>query len=93
MQSMRSPKDVLEAWKRESDACAGVIFMSLPINGPVVSGALKQDAVDAIMRVVWHRIDAPNKEEVLWKNLNDIKKYTADLVDETVSKDWERAAV
>lgn len=44
------------------------------------------------MRIVWHRIDAPNKEEVLWKNLNDIKKYTADLV-KTVTKDWERAVV
>lgn len=92
MQSARSPEDVLEAWKLESDACAGVIFMSLPINGPAVSGTLKQEAVDAIMHVVWHRIDAPGKEEVLRKNLEDVKKHTADLVDKTVAWGWERAA-
>lgn len=42
------------------------------------------------MRVIWFRIDTPGKEEVLWKNRDAVKKYTADLVDKAVAENWER---
>ena len=42
------------------------------------------------MRVVWFRIDTPDKEEVLWKNRDAVKKYTSDLVDKAVAENWKR---
>lgn len=89
MKSVQS-SEFLEAWKRKSDECADYIFLSLWIDGPSVSGELKQAAIDEVMRLVWHRIDAPNKADAVWENLNDIKKYTAELVDKVVAERWER---
>ena len=88
---MISSENLLEAWKRESEACADSIFMSLWIEGPAVSGEVKREAVEGIMRIVWCRIHDPDKDEVLWKNLDYIKKYTADLVDKIVAERWEQA--
>ena len=73
MPKVLSPEEFLEAWKKESDACARVIFGSVPVRGPVLSGDLKRQAVETIMRVVWYRIDAPDKEEVLWQNRDPSK--------------------
>lgn len=88
--SGRSSKEFLEAWKKKSDEHAEVVFMSVWIDGPAASGALKQAAVDALMRAVWSRIDAPGKEEMLRKNWDEVEKYTADLVDKTVAERWTR---
>lgn len=88
--SGQSAKKFLEAWKRESDEHAEVVFMSVWIDGPDVSGALKQAAVDALMRAVWSLVDAPDKEEMLRENWDEIEKYTADLVDKTVAERWTR---
>ena len=90
MQKAPSLDEFLEVWKKESDARVGVIFASLPIKSPVISGELKRQAIEAIMRVVWFRIDTPDKEEVLWKNRDAVKKYTSDLVDKTVAENWKR---
>ena len=90
MQKALYSEEFLEAWKKESDAWVDVIFASVPIEGSVLSGKIKQQAVEAIMRVVWFRIDTLGKEEVLLKNLDIVKKYTADLVDRVVAKDWKR---
>ena len=90
MQKPLSSDEFLEVWKKESDARVGVIFASLPIRGPSISGELKRQAVEAIMRVVWFRIDTPDKEEVLWKNRDAVKKYTSDLVDKAVAENWKR---
>ena len=90
MQKVPSSEEFLEDWKKESEAWADVIFASVPIEGPVLSGEMKRQAVEAIMRVVWYRIDTPDKEETLWKNLYAVKKYTADLVDRVVAEDWKR---
>ena len=55
-----------------------------------MSGDLKRQAVETIMRVVWYRVDAPDKREILRKNLDDVKKYASDLVDRVVAEDWKR---
>ena len=90
MESVQSSEEFLEAWKRESAACVDNIFMSLWIDGPTVSGALRQEAVEDVMRIVWYRVDAPDKEEALRKNLDAVKKYTGDLVDKAVHERWQR---
>ena len=88
--SGQSSKEFLKAWKIKSDEHAEVMFMSIWIDGPAVSGALKQAAIDAVMRAVWSRVDAPDKEKLLRENWDEIEKYTADLVDKTVSERWTR---
>ena len=85
-------EEFLEAWKRESDECARIVFATVWIEGPSVSGALKQAAVDSIMRAVWSRVDARGREELLRKNWDEVEKYTADLVDKTVAERWKRVA-
>ena len=82
-------KDFLEMWKRESDKCAGDIFAVLPIEGPTVSGTLKQEAVEAVMRFVWPRIHEQGEPDALRENWDAIEKYTADLVDKVVAERWE----
>ena len=89
MQRALTADEFLEAWKRESDGCTDVIFGSLPIEGPVLSGEMKQEAVEAIMRVVWFLVDTPNKEEALRKNWDAVEKYTSDLVDKAVAENWK----
>lgn len=86
----QSSKEFLEAWKRKSDEHVEVVFMSIWIDGPAVSGALKQAAVDALMRAVWSLVDAPDKEEMLRENWDEVEKYTADLIDKTVAERWTR---
>lgn len=78
----------LEAWKKESDECVGGIFMSLPIDGPSVSGELKEAAVEAVMRIVWCRLDVP--EGALRDNLRAVEEYTSALVDKAVAERWAR---
>ena len=83
-------KDFLEMWKRESDKCAGDIFAVLPIEGPTVSGTLKREAVEAVMRFVWPRIRKQGEPDALRENWAAIEKYAADLVDKVVAERWER---
>lgn len=83
-------QEFLDMWKRESVKCTDSIFLSLPIEGPTVSGALKQHAIDAVMRTVWSRVYEPGEPDAIWENLDAIKKYTADLVDKAVAERWER---
>lgn len=83
-------KDFLEVWKRESDKCANGIFAVLPIEGPTVSGTLKQEAVEAVMRFVWPRIREPGEPDALRENWAAIEKYAADLVDKVVAERWAR---
>lgn len=90
MQSVLSSEEFLEVWKKEAEAWADVIFASVPVRGPVLSGKLKEEAVEVIMRVVGCYVDTPDKEKALWKNLDAIKEYTSDLVDRTVAENWER---
>ena len=93
MRKAASSEEFLEAWKKESDEWAWGIFTSLPITGPAIRGALKEEAIDDIMRVVWFRIKGMTNEErreALWANLDAIKKHTSDLVDRTVAERWER---
>lgn len=42
------------------------------------------------MSVVWFRVDASDEEEVLWKNLDSVKKHIAGLV-KAVAENWKRA--
>ena len=85
-----SREQFLQAWKRESDECVGSIFSSLPIDGPVVSGALKEAAIEDVMRTVWARIDAP--DGALWANREAIREYTSALVDKAAAERWARVA-
>ena len=82
-------KDFLEMWKRESDKCAGDIFAVLPIEGPTVSGTLKQEAIEAVIRFVWCRTYKPGEPDAAWENWDAIEKYSADLVDKVVAERWE----
>ena len=68
-----SREQFLQAWKRESDECVGSIFSSLPIDWPVVSGALKKAAIEDVMRTVWALIDAP--DGALWANREAIRVH------------------
>lgn len=43
------------------------------------------------MSVVWFRVDASGEEEVLWENLDSVKKHIAGLVDKAVAENWKRA--
>lgn len=76
----------LEAWKKESRLCVGGIFVTLPIDGPAVSGALKEAAIDDLMRTVWARIDAP--DGALWDNRKAVREHASALIDEAVAERW-----
>ena len=97
MRKAASSEEFLEAWKKESEKCAGGIYMSLPIRGPEIHGDLKEAAIDSIMRVVWFRVgwDMPGDErrKAMRANLDAIKEYTSDLVDRTVAETWARRPV
>ena len=97
MQKVVSSEEFLEAWKKESEKCAGGIYMSLPITGPAIHGDLKEDAIEDIMRVVWFRVgqDMPSDErrKAVRANFDAIKEYTSDLVDRTVAETWARRPV
>ena len=80
-------------WKRESEKCAGDIFVVLPIYGPIVSGTLKQEAIKAVMRFVWCRTHNAKRPDALRANWTAIEKYSADLVDKVVAERWERVTV
>ena len=84
----------VEEWKKESEKYAGGIFMSLPIDTPEICGDLKEDAVEDIMRVVWFRVgeDMPvdERREAVRANLDELKRYTSELVDRTVAERWAR---
>lgn len=91
---VRPYEEFLEEWKKESDKWAGGIFTSLPIHAPEIHGDLKEEAVEDIMRVVWFRVGKDMTDEergkVLRANLDEIKRYTSELVDRTVEERWER---
>lgn len=89
--SAQYAREFLEVWKSACEEHAETMFMSLRIEGPTVSGDLKRAAVEAVMRIVWGRVNLPHKEEVLWANLDEAKRYAADLVDRLVAEKWERA--
>ena len=77
-------------WERESDKCAGGIFAVLSIESPTVSGTLKQEAIEAVIRFVWCRTYKPGEPDAAWENWDAIEKYAADLVDKVVAERWER---
>ena len=76
-------------WERESDKCAGGIFAVLSIESPTVSGTLKQEAIEAVIRFVWCRTYKPGEPDAAWENWDAIEKYSADLVDKVVAERWE----
>lgn len=87
------PYGKFEEWKKESEKCAGGIFTSLPIRAPEICGDL-EDAAEDIMRVVWFRVGEYMTDEergkALRANLDEIKRYTSELVDRTVAERWKR---
>lgn len=94
MQKAASSEDFLEAWKKESEKCAGGIFTSLPIRGPEIHGDLKEDAIEDIMRVVWFRVgrdmSVDERRKAVRANFDALKQYTSELVDRTVAERWAR---
>lgn len=84
-------REFLKVWKKACDEHAGMVFMSLRIEGPAVSGELKKSAVEAVMRIVWGRVNLPYKEEALWENLDEAEGYASDLVDKLVAERWEHS--
>ena len=94
MQKAVSYGEFLEEWKKVSEKCAEGIYMSLPINAPEIHGDLKEDAIEDIMRVVWYRVGKgmtdDEKYKALRPNLDEIKKFTSELVDRTVAEAWAR---
>ena len=94
MQKAVSYAEFVEEWKKESEKCAGGIYMSLPIEGPEIYGDLKEEAVEDIMRVVWFRVgeDMPvaERRKAVRANFDELKRYTSELVDRTVAEAWAR---
>ena len=84
----------VEEWKKVSAKCAEGIYMSLPIEGPEIHGALKEEAIEDIMRVVWFRVgeDMPvdERREAVRANFDELKRHTSELVDRTVAETWAR---
>lgn len=89
-------KKFVEEWKKRSKESVGVIFVSLPIEGPEIRGELKREAVESVMRVVWPAtgkgMTGEEKRRVLRANFDAIRKYTSDLVDKTVAEKRDTAA-
>lgn len=83
-------KDFLEMWKRESDECAEAIYMSLPFEKPPLSPEWKEEAIDAIIRMVWCSTHKDGEPDAIRENLAAIKEYTAELVEKVAAKEWER---
>ena len=94
MRKTASYAEFVEEWKKESEKCAGGIYMSLPIKGPEIHGDLKEDAIEDIMRVVWFRVgeDMPvdERRKAVRDNFDELTRYISDLVDRTVAETWAR---
>lgn len=92
MRKAGSYEEYFEEWKRVSEKYAGGIFMSLPIDTPEIHGDLKEEAVEDLIRVMCHRVGEDMTDEergkALRANLDEIKKFTSDLVDRTVAEAW-----
>ena len=82
-------KDFLEMWKRKSDECARGIYMSLPFEKPPLSAEWKEEAIDAVIRMVWCRTHKDGEPDAIRENLAAIQEYTGDLVEKVAAEAWE----
>ena len=87
-------EEYFEAWKKEAEQSARVIFTSLPLEGPVIPEELKKEATDLVYRLSWnHACDYMTAEEKLAAGRakrKEIDEYAWETAKKAAAERWKR---
>ena len=81
----------LEAWKKAADESVGLIFFTVPVHGPRLSGELKEHAMDSLHHLTFLEAygDLPEAErgDAYLSDRAAMEECASRLIDAAVS-DW-----
>ena len=93
MKKARS-EEYFEAWKKEAEQSARVIFTSLPLEGPIIPEDLKKEATELVCRLSWNHaceyMTAEEKIAACRAKRKEINEYAWDLAKKAAAERWKR---
>ena len=93
MKKARS-EEYFEAWKKEADRSAHLIFGSLQLQGPVIPDELKKKATDLIRRLSWwgacKYMTDEEKIAACRAKRKEIDEYAWELAKKAAAERWKR---
>ena len=87
-------EEYFEAWKKEAEQSARLIFTSLPLEGPAIPDELKKEAIELVYRLSWnHACDYMTAEEKLAAGRakrKEMDEYAWELAKKAAAERWKR---